>query len=126
MAMVPMLLELLGLETNNLEGVAGLTWYNKIMPIKAVGAEGYGTSFDIAKGIIWAVDHGADVINMSLGNYQSSSLLKEAIDYAYNRDVVLIAAAGNENTSRPSFPASYPQVLSVAAIDYTGNRASFF
>jgi subtilisin family serine protease len=112
-------------ETNNREGVAGLTWYNKIMPIKAVGAEGYGTSFDIAKGIIWAVDHGADVINMSLGNYQSSSWLKEAIDYAYNRDVVLIAAAGNENTSRPSFPASYPQVLSVAAIDYTGNRASF-
>ena len=112
-------------ETNNREGVAGLTWYNKIMPIKAVGVEGYGTSFDIAKGIIWAVDNGADVINMSLGNYQSSSLLKEAIDYAYNQNVVLIAAAGNENTSRPSFPASYPQVLSVAAIDYTGNRASF-
>ena len=89
-------------ETNNQEGVAGLTWYNKIMPIKAVGVEGYGTSFDIAKGIIWAVNHGADVINMSLGNYQSSSSLKEAIDYAYNRDVVLIAAAGNENTSRPS------------------------
>lgn len=112
-------------ETNNREGVAGLTWYNKIMPIKAIGAEGYGTSFDIAKGIIWAVDHGADVINMSLGNYQSSSLLKEAVDYAYNQNVVLIAAAGNENTSRPSYPASYPQVLSVAAIDYTGNRASF-
>ncbi|WP_338472265.1 S8 family peptidase [Niallia sp. XMNu-256] len=112
-------------ETNNREGVAGLTWYNKVMPIKAIGAEGYGTSFDIAKGIIWAVDHGADVINMSLGNYQSSSLLKEAINYAYDQNVVLIAAAGNENTSRPSYPASYPQVLSVAAIDYTGNRASF-
>jgi thermitase len=112
-------------ETNNREGVAGITWYNKIMPIKAVGVEGYGTSFDIAKGIIWAVDHGADVINMSLGNYQTSSLLEEAIHYAYNQNVVLIAAAGNENTSRPSFPASYPQVLSVAAIDYTGGRASF-
>lgn len=112
-------------ETNNSEGVAGLTWYNKIMPVKAVGAEGYGTSFDIAKGIVWAVDHGADVINMSLGNYQSSSLLKEAVNYAYDQNVVLIAAAGNENTSRPSFPASYPQVLSVAAIDNTGKRAPF-
>ena len=112
-------------ETNNREGVAGITWYNKIMPIKAVGVEGYGTSFDIAKGIIWAVDHGADVINMSLGNYQTSSLLEEAIHYAYDQNVVLIAAAGNDNTSRPSFPAAYPQVLSVAAIDYTGGRASF-
>ncbi len=112
-------------ETNNREGVAGLTWYNKVMPIKAIGSEGYGTSFDIAKGIIWAVDNGADVINMSLGNYQSSTLLKEAVDYAFNQNVVLIAAAGNENTSRPSYPASYPQVLSVAAIDFTGNRASF-
>lgn len=72
-------------ETNNQEGIAGITWYNKIMPIKAMGAEGYGTTFDIGKGIIWAVDHGANVINMSLGNYQPSSLLKEAIDYAYNK-----------------------------------------
>jgi thermitase len=112
-------------ETNNKEGVAGITWYNKIMPIKALGAEGYGTSFDVAKGIIWAVDHKADVINLSLGNYQPSSLLEEAIDYAYDHNVVLIAAAGNENTSQPSFPAAYPQVLSVAAVDYAGQRAPF-
>jgi thermitase len=112
-------------ETNNREGVAGITWYNKIMPIKSIGIEGYGTSFDIAKGIIWAVDHGADVINLSLGNYQHSSLLEVAVDYAYDHNVVLIAAAGNENTSQPSFPAAYPQVLGVAAIDYTGRRAPF-
>ena len=112
-------------ETNNQEGVAGITWYNKIMPIKAMGAEGYGTTFDIVKGIIWAVDHGADVINMSLGNYQPSSLLKEAIDYAYNKNVVLISAAGNENTMQPSYPAAYPEVLSVSAVDYIGRRASF-
>jgi subtilisin family serine protease len=112
-------------ETNNQEGLAGITWYNKIMPIKAMGAEGYGTAFDIAKGIFWAVDHGANVINMSLGNYQYSSLLKEAIDYAYNKNVVLIAAAGNENTMQPSYPAAYPEVLSVSAVDPTGRRASF-
>ncbi|MCP1190070.1 S8 family peptidase [Priestia flexa] len=112
-------------ETNNHEGLAGVTWYNKIMPIKAMGAKGYGTTFDIAKGIFWAVDHGADIINMSLGNYQHSSLLKEAIDYAYNKNVVLIAAAGNENTMQPSYPAAFPNVLSVAAVSYTGQRASF-
>ncbi|MGY3718747.1 S8 family serine peptidase [Sutcliffiella cohnii] len=95
------------------------------MPIKAMGAEGYGTTFDIGKGIIWAVDHGANVINMCLGNYQPSSLLKEAIDYAYNKNVVLISAAGNENTIQPSYPAAYPEVLSVSAVDNTGRRASF-
>lgn len=112
-------------ETNNREGVAGITWYNKIMPVKAMSAEGYGTTFDVAKGIIWAVDHGADVINLSLGNYQPSSLLKESVDYAYDHNVVLIAAAGNENTSQPSYPAVYPEVLSVAAVSYTGQRAPF-
>lgn len=112
-------------ETNNHEGVAGITWYNKIMPIKAMGAEGHGTTFDIAKGIFWAVDHGADVINMSLGNYQHSSLLKGAIDYAYSKNVVLIAAAGNENTMQPSYPAAFSKVLSVAAVSYTGQRAPF-
>ncbi|OCA84214.1 peptidase S8 [Bacillus sp. FJAT-27225] len=112
-------------ETNNGEGVAGITWYNKIMPIKAMGKEGYGTTFDIAKGIYWAVDHGAQVINMSLGNYQPSRVLKEAIDYAYRKDVVLVAAAGNDNSRQPTYPASYPQVLAVSAVDHEGVRAEF-
>jgi thermitase len=112
-------------ETNNREGVAGITWYNKVMPIKAMGAEGYGTTFDVAKGIVWAVDHGADVINLSLGNYQPSFLFKESLDYAYDHNVVLVAAAGNEDTSQPSYPAAYPQVLSVAAVSHTGQRAPF-
>ncbi|CAH0343820.1 S8 family peptidase [Bacillus sp. CECT 9360] len=112
-------------ETNNREGVAGLTWFNKIMPIKAMSAAGYGTTFDIAKGIIWAVDHGADVINLSLGNYHPSSLMKEAVEYAYANNVVLVSAAGNENTSDASYPAIYPEVLSVSAVSYTGERASF-
>lgn len=112
-------------ETNNREGTAGITWYNKIMPIKVMEAEGYGTTFDIAKGIVWAVDHGADVINLSLGNYEPSSLMKKAIDYAYKKNVVMVAAAGNDNTSQPSYPAAYDKVLGVSAISYTGTRASF-
>ncbi|WP_082687021.1 S8 family peptidase [Bacillus sp. FJAT-27445] len=112
-------------ETNNGRGVAGITWYNKIMPVKAMGSKGYGTTFDIAKGIYWAVDNGAKVINLSLGNYQSSRALKEAIDYAYQRDVVLVAAAGNDNSGQPTYPASYPQVLAVSAVDHEGRKAEF-
>ncbi|WP_079509070.1 S8 family peptidase [Mesobacillus jeotgali] len=112
-------------ETNNNEGVAGMTWFSKIMPVKAMGAKGYGTTFDIAKGIVWAVDHGADVINMSLGNYQPSKVLEEAVQYAFEKDVVLVSAAGNDSSNQPTYPSAYPEVLSVAAVDYNGNRASF-
>ncbi|WP_102262833.1 S8 family peptidase [Mesobacillus jeotgali] len=112
-------------ETNNNEGVAGMTWFSKIMPIKAMGAKGYGTTFDIAKGIVWAVDHGADVINLSLGNYQPSNVLEEAVRYAFEKDVVMVSAAGNDGSDQPTYPSAYPEVLSVAAVDYKGNRASF-
>jgi subtilisin family serine protease len=111
--------------TNNGIGIAGVSWRNKIMPVKAIGADGTGSSFDIAKGIKWATDHGAKVINMSVGNYHPSSVLEDAIRYAYNKGVVLVAASGNDNTSQPSFPANYPQVLSVAATDNHDMRAEF-
>lgn len=112
-------------ETNNGEGIAGITWNNRIMPVKAMGSKGYGYTFDIAKGIIWAADHGADVINLSLGNYQPSAFLEEAIRYAYEKGAVLISAAGNDNSEQPSFPAAFPEVLSVSAVSYTGDKADF-
>ncbi|WP_053365634.1 S8 family serine peptidase [Bacillus sp. FJAT-27245] len=112
-------------ETNNGRGVAGITWFNKIMPVKAMGKKGYGTTSDIAKGIYWAVDHGAKVINLSLGNYQPSRVLKEAIDYAYKRDVVLVAAAGNDHSRQPTYPASYPEVMAVSAVGQDGMLAEF-
>ncbi|WP_462410865.1 S8 family peptidase [Neobacillus sp. Marseille-QA0830] len=111
--------------TNNGEGVAGITWYNPIIPVKVMNSDGSGGSFDVAEGIRWAVDHGANVINLSLGNYQSSSLLENAISYAQSKDVVVIAAAGNDNTSQPSYPAAYKGVLGVAAVDWDGKRAEF-
>ncbi|HJV44538.1 MAG TPA: S8 family peptidase [Bacillota bacterium] len=111
--------------TNNNVGVAGVSWNNQIMPVKAIGAEGAGSSFDIAKGIKWATDHGARVINMSVGNYHPSAVLEDAIHYAYNKGVVMVAASGNDNTNQPSYPASYPEVLSIAAVDDQQNRATF-
>ncbi|WP_027408454.1 S8 family peptidase [Anoxybacteroides tepidamans] len=112
-------------EANNRQGVAGITWFNRIMPIKALNSDGHGSSFDVAKGIIWAVDHGARVINLSLGNYQPSELLEEAVRYAYDRDVVLIAASGNDHSAQPSFPAAYPEVLSVGAVNPDGSQAEY-
>ncbi len=110
---------------NNREGVAGMSWYNKVMPIKVLDSSGTGTTYSVAEGLIWAVDHGAKVINMSLGNYASAEFLHDAIRYAYDHDVVLIAASGNDDTDRPGFPAAYPEVFAVAATDENGQKASF-
>ncbi|QHW30416.1 peptidase S8 [Paenibacillus rhizovicinus] len=110
---------------NNGEGVAGLTWYNKIVPIKVLDASGAGSTYSVAEGIIWAADHGIKVINMSLGNYAEAQFLHDAIKYAYDKDVVLVAASGNDNTERPGFPAAYPEVLAVASTNADGARSEF-
>lgn len=110
---------------NNREGIAGMTWNNKIMPVKALDQSGAGTSYSVAEGIIWAADHGAKVINLSLGNYADANFLHEAIKYAYNKDIVIVAATGNDNTERAGYPAAYPEVLSVSATNYNMERAPF-
>ncbi|KQL49012.1 peptidase S8 [Brevibacillus choshinensis] len=112
-------------KTNNKDGIAGMTWKSKLMPIKAIGADGSGSAVDIAQGIYWATDHGADVINLSVGNYTSSAALKEACRYAYENNVVLVAASGNDASDQPSYPAAYEEVLSVAAVDHLKERADF-
>lgn len=116
---------IIGANVNNEEGVAGLSWYNKIMPVKVLDSSGAGSTYSVAQGIIWAVDHGARVINMSLGNYAQADFLHDAIKYAYERDVVLIAASGNDNTERPGYPAAYPEVFAVAATNSNKEKASF-
>lgn len=112
-------------KTNNADGIAGMSWNSKLMPIKAIGADGSGSAVDIARGIYWATDHGADVINLSVGNYTSSAALKEACRYAYEKNVVLVAASGNDATDQPSYPAAYEEVLAVAAVDHRKERADF-
>lgn len=111
--------------TNNNEGIAGITWYNKIMPIKVLDQSGAGTLFDVAEGIFWAADHGAKVINLSLGNYAESEYLHDAIKYAYSKDIVLVAAAGNDNIEDLGYPASYPEVIGVAALNAYQQKAEF-
>ncbi len=116
---------IIGATVNNNEGVAGVSWYNKIMPVKVLDQSGAGSSYAVAQGIIWAVDNGAKVINMSLGNYANAQFLHDAVKYAYERDVVLVAASGNDNTDRPGYPAAYPEVFAVGATNSAKQRASF-
>jgi type VII secretion-associated serine protease mycosin len=110
---------------DNMEGVAGLSWYNRVMPVKVLDSTGAGSTYSVAQGIIWATDQGARVINMSLGNYVDAEFLHDAIRYAYDRDVVLIAATGNDNTEQPGYPAAYPEVFAVAATDWNNEKSVF-
>ncbi|MEH1790274.1 S8 family peptidase [Nostoc sp.] len=111
--------------TNNKYGVAGIAYEASLMPLKVLSSYGGGTVADIAEAIKFAADKGADVINMSLGGGGESQLMKQAIEYAHRKGVVIIAAAGNENTNGASYPARYPYVIGVSAIGPDGERAPY-
>jgi subtilisin family serine protease len=96
-----------------------------IMPIRAFDDLGQSDHFTIAKAIRWAVDHDADVINMSFGTLEKSKILKDAVEYAYKNGVTMVASAGNEDTEDPQYPAAYDKVVSVAATDRWDMKARF-
>jgi subtilase family protein len=100
---------------NNGTGVAGACWNCSIMPVKVLGADGAGTTADVAAGIIWAADHGARVINLSLGAPGTTEALSAAVAYALGKDAVIVAAAGNSSSVTPFYPAAAPNVIGVAA-----------
>ncbi len=111
--------------TNNNYGVTGIAYKAKIMPLKVLSAGGGGTVSDIAEAIKFAADHNADIINLSLGGSGESNLMQEAIDYAYSKGVVIIAAAGNAGQNSAGYPGRYPKVLGVAALDAAGNKTPY-
>jgi serine protease len=104
--------------TNNGKGVAGVAFNASIMPVKVLDILGMGNYLNIADGIYFAADNGALVINMSLGGPEPATTLEDAVAYAYNKGVTIVAAAGNEGDglNRPLYPAAYdPYVIAVAA-----------
>lgn len=112
--------------TNNSIGVAGIAFQACLMPVKVLDRYGYGTYADIAEGIRWAADHGADVVNLSLGGPADSAVLEEAVAYAYTKGVVVVAAAGNDGGSGRIYPASYDDyVMSVGATQYNESLAPY-
>lgn len=111
--------------TNNNLGVAGVGYNISLMNAKGLGDDGSGYYSWLANCLVWATDNGARVINMSLGGPADAQILSDAINYAWNKGVVLVAAAGNSGSNSPSYPAFYPHVLSVAATDQNDQKASF-
>jgi subtilisin family serine protease len=124
----------IGAETNNAQGVAGVTWSGRIMHVRALGAAG-GTDFDIANALLYSARlannsgtlpaERADVVNMSFGGPGTSATLSSAVTQARNAGCVLVAASGNENTQTKSYPAAYSGVISIGAVDANGTRAPY-
>ena len=104
--------------THNGVGVAGIAYRARIMPIKVLSGSGSGSINGIAQGIRWATDHGAQVINMSLGGPFNSQVLAKAVRYAHDRGVVVVCAAGNDGRGKVSFPAANLGAIAVAATQY--------
>lgn len=100
---------------NGVQGT-GVCWRCKILPVK-VAPDGTGTGTNLAAGIVWAVDRGADVINISLVLGGEDTAVEQAVAYARARGVVVVASAGNDGGTRATYPSSYPGVIGVVAVD---------
>jgi len=111
--------------SNNGLGISGVSWGAHIMPVKVLNAGGNGTFANVAAGIVWATDHGAQVINLSLGGSNPSQVLQDAVNYADSNGVVLVAASGNSGSNFVLYPARYPQVIAVGATDSSNAHAGF-
>jgi subtilisin family serine protease len=109
---------------NNM-GIAGVAPHCKIMPVKVLNHEGKGDTGDIVAGLLWAVNNGAKIVNMSLGGTGGSRALMDAIAYAQSKDVVVVAAMGNDGANAQEYPAGYPGVIAVGATDSSDEAASF-
>jgi len=113
--------------TNNSIGVAGVSWGSKIMPVKVLASDGWGSSSDIAQGIQWAADHGADILNLSLGGDTYSTTEANAVNYAYGLGCLVVAAAGNdfEDGNDTMYPAAFNHVLGVGAVGDLNEHADY-
>jgi len=111
--------------TNNGVGLAGICWENLILPVKVLDASGAGSYSKVAQGIVFAADQGARVINLSLGGTHPSITLQNAVDYAWDKGCVIVAAAGNSNSDAPLYPAACERVICVAGTRSDDQRASW-
>jgi serine protease len=110
--------------TDNGKGAAGLAFCAKLMPVKVLNRYGWGTLANVAEGIRFAADNGAEVINLSLGGSGKSRILEDAVDHALGKGVVVVAAAGNSSKS-VGYPAAYDGVIAVSASDSNDKIAWF-
>ncbi|TYR81327.1 peptidase S8 [Priestia megaterium] len=111
--------------TNNNLGVAGTAPLASILPARVLDDSGNGLLSNIANGIVYAANEGAEVINLSLGAPQGSTTLQNAVNYAWNKGSVLIAAAGNDGSTAITYPAYYSNVIAVASTDSSNQKSVF-
>ena len=110
--------------SNNGVGVSGVSWGARIMPVKVLNASGSGLVSDVAEGIVWAADHGAQIINLSLGvpGPSNPSVLEAAVNHAYLKGAVQVASTGNLGNNSILYPALYPHVIAVGGVDSSNNH----
>ena len=112
---------------DNGQGVAGMAWGSRLMIVRVLDASGSGWYSDVAAGIIYAVDNGARIINLSLGGSEDDLLLRDAVNYAATRGVLVVSAAGNVyyGDTTVLYPAAYDAAIAVAATNSSDQRAVF-
>lgn len=120
------MMSLMAAEANNQMGLAGIDWHCRVMNCQVLNRNNSGMHSWWAEGLYYATEMGADIINLSLGGGNSSQLLEEAIQYASERGVVLVAGMGNFNTDLPFYPAAYPETIAVGATNAVDQRAAPF
>jgi hypothetical protein len=121
---------------NNGSGIAGLAWNTSIMPLKTLDANGSGPVSDSIEAVVWAADHGADIINMSLGSRWYNRAFQDAVSYAHNKGALVVASAGNCGDAnfdvngciyedQPHYPGAYNSVTAVASTTSADTQSSF-
>lgn len=112
--------------SNNNVGMVGVAPSVKIMPLKALSDNGYGSNIDVANAVVWAADHGAKILTMSLGSEFPFQPLERAINYATSKGVIVFCASGNSGIdSDIQYPARYDNAISIGAVDRNLNICSF-
>ncbi|MEI6089873.1 MAG: S8 family serine peptidase [bacterium] len=112
-------------KANNVTGIAGIAYNSRILTSKCFNAAGTGESDDIAAAIVYAADNGANVLNCSFGDYYESKIIRDAINYAYNKGCVIIASSGNINNYEYHYPSNYEKVICVGGSNERGGKYSF-
>jgi subtilisin family serine protease len=106
-------------------GIAGMAWKSRILPVRVLDQHGWGWDSDVAAGIVWAADQGARVINLSLGGPSPSPVLEAAVAHATAKGALVVAAAGNDGTDEPMYPAAISGVVAVGAANVFGQLTEF-
>lgn len=110
---------------NNGIGIAGVNWSSKILPLQAIDDDSYGNTLTVSKAIDYAVARNVDIISLSLGSEAEDSYVRQAVQRALDKDILVVAASGNQGCDCMIYPAHYPEVLAVGAQNTDGTPASF-